>query len=342
MFGVPSYAAVQAKVRARRSRLLTPSDWRRLFDATTFDRALDVLALTPHHADADDPDHAERALRQRLHRETIELADDVPHRAGDLLRWFASRSVVHDLKLLLRTLHHGSPILETLDATTLDPSDDARVRAWRAARSVPELIDAVGDTLYGRALRSAFERYQREDRPFYLEVALDLTFGRGLVTRIEALGGGDRADAERLLGRWLARVNLLTAARYRMLAGVRPEQVVAFTLHRDFGGGLGAMQRIAAGAPLAEEAAQLDVDVPLDLRGERAIRTFEREADGVWRNDADARFGRTPFGLGLPLAYLIELEAEVQDLVTLLEGKRRHVATDALRAHLPRGREVTA
>jgi vacuolar-type H+-ATPase subunit C/Vma6 len=336
VFAAVGYASVQAKVRARRSRSLDDATWRRLIEASSWDRTLDVLATTPYLAVAHDPVRIERALRQRVYRETIELADDVPRRGAELLRWYAGRFRVHDLKLWIRALHYGRPATEALDGTTLEVEDDPSVRAWTKARTVPELVAAVGDTLYGRALANAMERYQNENRPFYLEVALDLTFGRGLLARIEALGGSDAADAERLLGRWLARTNLLAAARYRLLAGIRPEQIVAFTLHKAYGGGLAAVQRIAAGGELAAEAPAVGLELPPELEGEAAIRAFERRADQVRREDAATRFGRGPFGLGLPLAYLIELEAEVDDLVTLLEAKLQGLPPEDLAERIPR------
>jgi V/A-type H+-transporting ATPase subunit C len=333
------YASVQAQVRARRSRLLGDEAWRRLFDASDLDRALEVLAGTPYHRVANDVARAETTLRRRLRAETLSLADDVPERAGELLRWYAGRFLVQDLKLLLRALHHGRPLPEARTAMTLDPDLDPGVDAWFHARSVAGLLAALEGTPYGRALANAWERYQAEDRPFYLEVALDLAFWRGLVQRIDDLGGRDAADAERLLGRWLARTNLLAAARYRALAGVRPEEVVNFCLHRDFGGGLAMVQRVAAGAPIREEAAALGVELPAEASERRQVLALERRTDLLRREAARQRFARVPFGLGLVLAYLILLEAEVDDLVRLLEAKAQELDDEAVRDYVPR--EVT-
>jgi vacuolar-type H+-ATPase subunit C/Vma6 len=333
------YASVQAQVRARRSRLLGLEDWRRLFDASDLDRALDVLAGTPYHRVANDVARAETTLRRRLLSETRSLADDVPERAGELLRWYASRFLVHDLKLQVRALHYGRPPTEARSAMTHDPERDEGARAWFHARSVADLVDALAGTPYGRALANAWERYRAEDRPFYLEVALDLAFWRGLVQRIDDLGGRDGADAEWLLGRWLARTNLLAAARYRRLAGVRPEEVVNFCLHRDFGGGLAMVQRVAAGAEIRTEAAALGVELPAEESERRQVLALERRTDLLRRDAARQRFARVPFGLGLVLAYLILLEAEVDDLIRLLEAKAQKLDDEAVRAYVPR--EVT-
>ncbi len=336
MLAAVGYASVQAQVRARRSRLLSSDDWRALFHAASLDRALDVLAGTAYGALATDGRRIERHLRRRVRRETLSLADDVPPRSGELLRWYAGRYLVQDLKLAIRALDHGLPLEDARAAMTLDPEGDPAVADWAHARSVAGLVDALDGTPYGRALANAWDRYHTEQRPFYLEVALDLAHQRGLVARIEALGGGDAADAERLLGRWLARSNLLAAARYRALAGVRPEQVVAFCLHRAFGGGLAMVQRIAAGASLHDEAAALGVPLSGEGGERDAILELERRTDLARRDDARQRFARVPFGLGLVLAYLILLEAEVDDLIRLLEAKAQGADAESARASVPR------
>jgi V/A-type H+-transporting ATPase subunit C len=331
------YASVQARVRARRSRLLDEAAWKRLLSAADPLRTLEDTALTSSLHRGGDLARTERALRRRVHLETLTLANDAPRRARDLLRWYASRYEVQDVKLLIRALHHGRSVQAAIDAMTRAPQDGPAVEALTRVRSMPELLGALSGSPYGRALDDAWERYQAERRPFYLEVALDLAFQRGLVDRIEALGGADRADAEALLGRWLARRNLLAAVRYRALAGVSAEEVVNFCLHRDFGDGLRMVQRVAAGAPLLGEAAALGIELSPEASERVQLLELERASDASRREAAHLRFARSPFGLGLVLAYLIALEAQSDDLVRLLEGKAQGMDDEALRARISKG-----
>ena len=330
------YASVQARVRARRSRLLGADDWRRLVEAAGLERTLEALAGTPYADVARSPGHAERTLRRRVYRETLALAEDVPPRGRELLHGYASRTLVRDLDSLIRALHYGRSPQEALEATTLGPEVDPALAAPFRARTLAGLVASLEGTLWGRALSAAWERYRAEQRPFYLEVALDLAFRRALVKRIDALGGGDAGDAERLLGRWLARTNLLAAARYRAMPGVRPEEIVNFCLHRDFGGGLAMVQRIAAGGSIRDEAAALGVTLTGEGGDREAILELERRIDASRREEAELRFARVPFGLGLVLAYLILLEAETDDLIRVLEAKAQGLDADALRERLPR------
>jgi len=340
------YASVQARVRARRSRLLHGDTWRALIDAPTLDRALDRL---PYGApDARErplttagPDAAsllERALRRELRQETVVLAASLPPRAQDLVTWLAERALVQDLKLLVRALHHGRPVREVWPATTLVDRRDPRLAALVHVRSVAELVSALEGDRVGGALADAWGRRARNGHhPFYLEVALDLAFQRGLVERIDGLAGADRKDAIALLGRALALGNLIAAGRYRASSGVSPEEVVNFCLHRDFGGGLAMVQRVAAGGSLRDEAAALGVAIGATGDDTTTLLALERALDREQRSAARVRFGRQPFGLGLVLAYLIEHRAQAQDLVTLVEAKAQGIEPAALRERLPRG-----
>lgn len=350
MFAAVGYASVQARVRARRSRLLDAATWSELTDAATLERALDVLRATPYAdtvppagAAADPLAALQRGLRRRLRRELVGLAASVPPTARELLLWYADAATVQDLKLLLRAAWHDHPFETVWPATTLAVREDAAYTDVATARGVPGLIAELERTPFGRPLADAWERAREDRRPFYLEVALDLAWQRGLVARIEALSGSDRDDAKELLGKALARANLIAAGRYRALAGVSPEEVVNFCLHRDLGGGLAMVQRVAVGAALRDEAAALGVELPAPAAAEGSatddaatLLALERASDRLQRAAARARFGRQPFGLGLVLAYAIERAAEAADLVALAEGKAQGLDPDALRARLPR------
>lgn len=352
MLAAVGYASVQARVRARRSRLLDAATWRDLIDAGSLARTLQALRATPYqealgplHDDVATLAHLERGLRRTVRRESVALAASVPPRARELVRWHAEGALVQDLKLLVRALWHGHPLEAVWPATTLADREDDAYADLEGARSVAGLIAALERTPFGRPLADAWDRARQEGRPFYLEVALDLAYQRGLVARIEALAGGDRDDAKELLGRALARGNLIAAGRYRSLAGVSPEEVVNFCLHRDFGGGLAMVQRVAVGASLRDEAAALGVVLPTPTAGPdgsaatddaTTLLELERASDRMQRAAARARFGRQPFGLGLLLAYLVERAAEAADLVALCEGGAQGLDAAALRARIPR------
>lgn len=334
MLTAVGYASAQSRVRARRARLLQPADWGRLVAASDETRAAALVTATRSTARLEG-EALPRALRWRVQEETLSLARTVPRASGELLRWYAHRTTVQDLKVLIRALHHQHPVGEALGAMT-GGADAVLPASLRDARSVPALIAALRGTPFGHPLEIAAERYRSEGRTFYLEVALDLAYLRGLVAHVKELRGSDRSDADDLLGRWIARSNLLAAGRYRALRGVSPEEVVNFCLHRDLGGGLAMVQRVAAGGSLHAEAAALGVTLPAEVGEREALSALEREIERLRRDRARRRLHAMPFGLGFVLAYIVTLEAETSDLITLLEAKAQGLDADALLGRLLR------
>jgi V/A-type H+-transporting ATPase subunit C len=170
------------------------------------------------------------------------------------------------------------------------------------------------------------ERYQQEQRLFFLEVALDVFYFQRLVRLIEAQSSRDAADARRFLGRWIAVQNVLWAYRFRIYGRMTPEEIINYTLHRAFAAGLDTVRRIALGSPLASEAARLGFWFSAELSEVEALSEIEILMDRERFRHASAIIGRPLFHLGGVLAYLWLLEAEVRDLTIIVEGKATGLA----------------
>jgi len=333
MMGPFRHAASHAQARARHSTLLDAATWRELLLAERLEDLVERLRLA---VGADLPTHPaalERRLKQRLAAETVALTAlqwGAPRR---LLRVYARRFELANLKTLLRARHHAVPV-ERCEAMLVPlPSTVLPWQALLEAPSVEAVAELLADTPYGRPIRTVLEQ-QGEAPPFPLEVALDLAYLQTLVRRILALGGADGRRARTFLGAWIAVENLSWAFRYRRLAGLTPEETVNYTLHRAFGAGLDAVRRVATGASVADEAARLGFAVDPELPEEAALASLERTALRGRAELATRLQGRTVFDLGTVLAQLTLREIEVLDLVTLVEGRAVGLNRDALSARL--------
>jgi V/A-type H+-transporting ATPase subunit C len=204
------------------------------------------------------------------------------------------------------------------------------------AGSVSVLVERLSRTPYGRPLSNAWERYQQENMPFFLEIAVDLHYFQRLVSLIEKLKGRDRLEAERFLGRWIAIQNLLWAYRYRIYFRISPEEILNYTLHDAFEVSLDTVRRIVLGSRVEAEARRLGIGLPADLPETEALTRLEKlEARALYRR-AEAAFAGSLFHLGAALAYLVLLESEVADLTVLIEGKRIGMAAAELETYLLR------
>jgi V/A-type H+/Na+-transporting ATPase subunit C len=317
-----SYAAAQGYIRAKLSRLLNRATWDALLGAETSAELGQLLRHTPV-AQAVTPEGA--LLLQLLRGEAAAtgsvLVRFLPQRSRELLAWYNRRFEVENLKTLLRAVHYRLERGRALASLIpLGPSSEP----WEAlleSGSVAGVIAQIRGSPFARPLENAMERYQKERRLFYLEVALDLFYFQKFVRLIESQGGSDKAHARRFLGRWIAVQNLLWAFRYRIYGRMTPEEIINYTLHHAFAVGLDAVRRVALGGPLAAEAARLGFRHAPGLSEVEALTEIELLAERERFRYATAMIVRPLFHLGGVVAYLWLLDGQVRDLALIAEGK---------------------
>jgi V/A-type H+-transporting ATPase subunit C len=265
-------------------------------------------------------------LRAEVANAGSTLVRFLPRGAGDLVAWYNRRFDIENLKTVLRSVHYGLDRSRAL-ASLIPLRTPPGAGRWRweelvEAGSIPAVIDRIHDSPFARPLEHAMERYQKEQRLFYLEIAVDLFYFQKLVRLIESLRGGAADDARRFLGRWIAVQNLLWAYRYRIYGRMSLEEILNYTLHRAFAASLDTVRRVALGSPLAVEAGQLGFTISPGLSEVEGLTEVETLAERERFRYATAATGRPMFQLRGVLAYLWLLEAEVRDLAVLVEGKR--------------------
>lgn len=309
-----SYAAAQGYIRARLSRLLGREIWDRLLEAATAaelgpiigrDSLIRIVTLRGEVADAG-----------------TALARFLPPAAGALVAWYNRRFEIENLKIVLRAVHYKTDRLRAL--ASLIPIRATRWR-WEAlveAGSLSSVIDQIRGSPFVRPLEYAMERYQKEQRLFYLEIAVDLFYFQKLVRLIESQSGQAAADARRFLGRWIAIQNLLWAYRYRIYGRMTPEEILNYTLHHAFAAGLETIRRVALGSPLAAEAERMGFPISPVLSEVEGLTEIELRAERELYRESKATTGRPMFQLRGVLAYLWLLDAEVRDLTVIMEGKQ--------------------
>jgi vacuolar-type H+-ATPase subunit C/Vma6 len=180
------------------------------------------------------------------------------------------------------------------------------------------------------------ERYQQEQRLFFLEIALDLFYFQKLVHLIDAQSGSDGDDARRFLGHWIAVQNVLWAYRFRIHGRMTPEEIINYTLHSAFGGGLDTVRRIALGSPLAVEARRLGLQLSVTRPEVEALTEIEILSARDRFRRASVTVARPLFHLSGILAYLWLLEEEVRDLTVIVEGKAAGLSSAEISPRLVR------
>jgi V/A-type H+-transporting ATPase subunit C len=204
--------------------------------------------------------------------------------------------------------------------------------------NVGAAVEVLRATPYYEALSQALKRYSAEQSLFPLEVALDLQYWRQLWQEARKLPVQDQAQASRVLGALVDTNNLMWAIRYRVYQELSEEELINYTL--PFGHRVGDedIRAIAAGADLGSVVGRLYPNLPgmssLLAEPKSGLPALEMSLKRHVMKECLAAFVGNPFHVGLPLAFLLLQDVEIEDLVVLIEAKTSKLPVEKFRPFL--------
>jgi V/A-type H+-transporting ATPase subunit C len=343
------YAAVHARVRSLYSELLSPATLARLSetpDLGFLTRSLKDTVYGPYLASVDDqaltPRRIVYQIKGRLADNYLSLIRAVPPRARTILTQLYRHFEVDNLKAVLRGIGSNSSwervryTLFPLGSFTVLPAQE-----MVEAGSVDAAVTLLSQTPYYTTLSHAMERYTAEQSLFPLEVSLDLNYWRELWEGVKRLSGNDRAQALHIIGSLVDTNNLMWAIRYRVYHQLAEEEVINYTLPFGYRVKDDDIRAIAAGGEIVPVVNRLYPDLPnvesLLQEPQTGLPQLELLLQRHVVNKCRAAFIGYPFHVGIPLAYLVLNELEIQDLTVLLEAKSEQMPVDDFRAYLLMG-----
>jgi V/A-type H+-transporting ATPase subunit C len=209
------------------------------------------------------------------------------------------------------------------------------------ANSVAAAVERLRGTPYYDTLAHAMERYTAEQSLFPLEVALDLNYWREMWRDINRLANPDQGQAKRLVGSLIDVSNLMWAIRYRVYHHLAEEEIINYTLPFGYRVQDRDIRAIAAGAEIAPIVTRIYPELSeagLLLQEPRGgLPELEKRLQQDLAGECRAAFLGYPFHIGIPLAYLLLTELEIQDLTVLVEAKALRVPAERYRSHLTVG-----
>lgn len=352
LLGPIRYAASNATVRARLSRMLPTSMWTRLLEAPALEEAVALIGTTVYGAALNTgagqtpaPEQVERGIRAYLveaFRAPLKLMQGKPRVLFD---WLWRRYELENLKAVIRAVAGKLPARRIRE--TLVPLGSSSGLPWDVlieVQTVRALLPSVQTTYHGeyyaRALEPAVDRYEREGELFVLEVALDLAYYRRLLRILASLSGQDRHEGERFVETLINGYNLLWAFRYRVYFELSPEEIINYTLQRRLRVNATMVRQIALGVSLSEATRAVWGDrLPglehlETLPPAEALPRLELILHRSRRERAQRTLEGYPFHLGTILAYTVLLESEVHDLTAIVEGKAAGLPAGQIRPTL--------
>jgi V/A-type H+-transporting ATPase subunit C len=350
--GVSGYAAISARVRAMYSSLLSPQDFARLSDAPDLPTLISQLKQTAYGPYLENlkekdltPQKVDLAIKGRLADSYSSVVQMAPEQARPLVKQLYRYFEVQNLKAILRAVvtdpswERVQDVLFPMGSMSVLPA-----QAMVESGSVGSAIELLQNTQYYDTLSFAMKRYSAEQNLFPLEVALDLYYWRQLWAEAKKLQGRDREQASRIIGSLMDVNNLMWVIRYKVYHGLSEEEIINYTLPFGYRVRDEDVRAIAAGADLAAVVGRVFPGIP-DLNTlleepRRGLPQLEVILKRRLMEQCLSAFIGNPFHIGLPLAFLILSNLEVQDLTVLIEAKSSEMNEDEYRPFLLRSVEA--
>ena len=354
--GVTGYAAISARVRAMYADLLTPQDWARLNDSPDFPTLFSALKTTAYGPYLEGLKDKDITSKRAIHQVKRKLADAfysviqmAPESTRPLLKQLYRYYELGNLKAVLRALvtvpswNTEETVLWDRVRDVLFPLGEGSVlpaQAMIESGSVGTAVDLLRGTPYEEILSFAMKRYSAEQNLFPLEVALDLAYWRRLWAEAKKLTGQDREQATKIIGSLLDMNNLMWAIRYKVYHNLSEEEIINYTLPFGFRVQDSDIRAIAAGADIPAVINRIFPGIPevsaLLENPQSGLPKLEVLLKRQLIRQCLAAFVGNPFHIGIPLAFLILSDIEVQDLIILIEAKSSNMPEEEYRPFLLR------
>ncbi|MDR3574669.1 MAG: V-type ATPase subunit [Anaerolineaceae bacterium] len=347
--GVSGYAAINARVRVMYSTLFTTSDLNSFADAADLTSLLAMLKNTVYGPYLDRVKDKEITPRQAVFQIKSRLADiyagiinTAPGNSRPLVSQLYRIYEIDNLKAILRGIITGASwyqirfVLFPLGTKTVLPA-----QTMVEAGNVAAAIELLRGTPYYEPLSFAIKRFSAEQNLFPLEVALDLFYWRKLWNEVKLLAGEDRVQAMRIVGSLVDMNNLMWVIRYRVYHQLSEEELINYTLPFGYHVQDESIRAIAAGADIASIVAKnypelSDVETML-AEPRHGLPRLEMDLKRSVAQKCRSAFSGNPFHIGIPLAYLVLADLEIQDLTVLIEAKATQSPTKEFRPLLLMG-----
>jgi hypothetical protein len=308
--GPASFAFGNARVRARRSRLLGPEDAASL-------RARGAEA--PGEAAAPHPLDTARALLAAVVADYAVVLRSYPGGCAGLVRALLGRHEVENLKLAWRGLARGlpwerwAPAWRPLGALALLRAED-----WREVRSLHETAGPLRGTPY-EEIGTAMLRAHEAD-PAGAEMALDLWASRRIVDAARRLPAREALAVGLALS--IVRERDVDSFRRAILSyGIEPDMAAGATALLREELGVEALRALAEWTP---ESGALGAHLPPAWGRLAGVREWEGLQLALRRERREAcrrAFLASPFRLAPAVAFLLLREEEARGLRALAEAE---------------------
>jgi V/A-type H+-transporting ATPase subunit C len=339
---VRKYAFINAKLRARISKILPESfsvemaRAKSLSEAVQLLRATDFAAVEGVFGRTGDVKMAEMELVRREVRLYLELEELTRDEVRAIVFALAERYEIENLKHALRLWFDSHVRGRRIDAAVGYLLRDRVHRELPLDRIVnaaglEEAAEALAGTPYAALVAGASAELGRSQTLFPVEIALDHHFYRQLLAAVEGLKPRDRGVARRMIGAEIDLANINWLIRFKSFYKLPPEQALASAIPE---GIYLNPQAVAEAYASDNPSAVLSELVRRRYPGLSGLLAAREETESFARLVLIERIlaeilllevrhllAGYPFTIGIVLAYFVLKSAEIRRIMTVLNAK---------------------
>ncbi len=348
------YAFINAKLRARISKILSHATFDQLTKAPSLDAALAVLRDTPFaglediYSRTGDLKQAELELmkteirlygdvRKHLHRNSAQLSDA-------LLTQFEIDNLKNAIRIYFDRQIRGRAVSTSIHYVLHDHiRHELPIDIILNAGSLDEIAGVCAGTPYGAIIRQYSHTVESDESLFRLEIALDHFYYENLETAILRLDGRDQAIALRLMGVEIDLQNISWIMRFKSFYDLPLETVLATIIP----GGFNFSKTVISAIYRTQNISSLlqgfvkgkypglsaFCDSQTSDSASRLV-LIQRILTEIKRHEVQRILSGYPFTIGIILAYFLLKKDELQNIRLLLNAKQHGEAQERIESML--------
>ena len=344
MRDLSDYAFLNARVRAMKSRFLSPDQWETVIQSRSLSDAITNLGGTAYAPFIREDVVRDKGLAFieselirhdiRTHRQIINNTHE-KSRIRNVIELSRERYEIDEIKALLRRCNDQSGGQEdALMEAFVHPVNIDRVLQ---ARDDDELAAALHGTAYQRVLLNEQTKGRGTGPLFYIESAMDIDYFKRLWQEIDRLPSSDRRIASRLVGIEVDIENICALVRLQQYYDLSSVDLTGIMLP----GGSMVDERVM-GLFMRKEGLS-DIAGKLRMRPYQDLAVlFSKEMDrssmpllegGLYHilyEEAHRAMVGFPFTIGTILGYIILKRAETRKIISILNAKEYGLHPDRI------------
>jgi V/A-type H+-transporting ATPase subunit C len=348
------YAFINAKLRARISRILPREFYDRMIRASSFQEAIGLFEdsqfhyVTTIYNQTGDIKMVERELFSREVRLYLELQD---YLIGEVRSFAMALATFYEVENLKRTIRlwFDRSVRNRFIGDQVGYLFRDRIRhtlpidAILNAGSFAQIVEIVRPTPYAVVLEKASMQVERLQSVFPAEVGLDHYFYRQLISEAKLLKGKDRELALRLIGVEIDIQNVNWIVRFKRNYDLPLEEAMDYVIPLGWNVEPDALRRAYSTGNQSEMLSDLLKKGFSSIQSVFSTETREIHSrlqlmESVLEQIMDQEVRRImigdPFTVGILLAYFALKRREIKNIVTILNGKNFDLSEDRIRSVL--------